>query len=153
MLVASMQTLAREFAEHCPSLGKAAEELATTPRLRLARVYRRLKFDSFDRVIMEKSRNVLGVRARFLWHDVGSWDGLLKAVASTRGNVLRGNVIALDSADVLAHSDARLMVLLGVNDLIIVDTGDAILVAHREMSQHFGRVTDALARAALHRHL
>jgi mannose-1-phosphate guanylyltransferase len=135
MFVASTPTLAREFGEHCPQLGEAANELAVTPRLRLARAYRRLKFDSFDRVIME------------------SWDGLLKAVASARGNVLRGNVIALDSADVLAHSDARLMVLLGVRDLIVVDTGDALLVAHREMSQHVGRVTDELARRGLHRYL
>ena len=153
MFVASTRTLAREFAEHCPVLGKAADELAITPRTKLARGYKRLKFDSFDRVIMEKSNHVLGVRARFLWHDVGSWDGLLKAVASARGSVLRGNVIALDSADVLAHSDARLMVLLGVRDLIVVATGDAILVAHREMSQHVGRVTDELARRGLNRYL
>ncbi len=153
MFVASTRTLALEFAEHCPQLGKAADQLAITPRRKLARAYRRLKFDSFDRVIMEKSAHVLGVRARFSWHDVGSWDGLLKAVASVRGNVLRGNVIALDSGDVLAHSDARLMVLLGVRDLVVVDTGDAILVAHREMSQHVGRVTDELARRGLHRYL
>ena len=153
MFVASTQTLAREFSEHAPQLGKAADQLAITPRTKLASAYRRLKFDSFDRVIMEKSRQVLGVRARFLWHDVGSWDGLLKAVARERGNVLRGKVIALDSGNVLAHSDARLMVLLGVNDLIVVDSGDAILVAHREMSQHVGRVTDELARRGLHRYL
>ena len=153
MFVASTQTLAREFAEHCPQLGKAAEQLAVTSRTKLEPGYRRLKFDSFDRVIMEKSRHVLGVRARFLWHDVGSWDGLMKAVARESGNVLRGNVIALDSGNVLAHSDARLMVLLGVNDIIVVDSGDAILVAHREMSQHVGRVTDELARRGLHRYL
>src|ERR1700674_5190288 len=153
MFVASTQTLAREFAAHCPALGKSAEQLVITPRTKLARAYRRLKFDSFDRVIMEKSAHVLGVRARFSWHDVGSWDGLLKAVASARGSVLRGSVIALDSTDVLAHSDARLMVLLGVRDLIVVDTGDAILVSHREMSQHVGRVTDELARRGLHRYL
>jgi mannose-1-phosphate guanylyltransferase len=153
MFVASTQTLAREFAEHSPSLGRAAEQLAITPRTKLEPAYRRLRFDSFDRVIMEKSRHVLGVRARFLWHDVGSWDGLMKAVARERGNVLRGKVIALDSGNVLAHSDARLMVLLGVSDLIVVDSGDAILVAHREMSQHVGRVTDELTRRGLHRYL
>lgn len=153
MFVVSTQTLARELAEHCPQLGIAAEKLAATPRSKLARAYRRLKFDSFDRVIMEKSSHVLGVRARFSWHDVGSWDGLLKAVADARGNVMRGNVIALDSGPVLAHSDSRLMVLLGVRDLIVVDSGDAILVAHREMSQHVGRVTKELERRGLRRYL
>ncbi len=146
MFVVSTRTLAREFAEHCPLLGIAADQLAATPRTKLARAYRRLTFNSFDREIMEKSAHVLSVRARFSWHDVGSWDGLLNAVANARGSVLRGNVIALDSDRVLAHSDSRLMVLLGVRDLIVVDSGDAILVAHRGMSPHVARVTDELAR-------
>ena len=153
MFVMSTRTLAREFAEHCPQLGIAAEKLAATPRAKLASAYRRLKFDSFDRVIMEKSRHVLCVRARFSWHDVGSWDGLMTAVADPRGSVMRGNVISLDSGRVLAHSDSRLMVLLGVRDLIVVDTGDAILVAHREMSQHVGRVTNELERRGMRRYL
>jgi mannose-1-phosphate guanylyltransferase len=153
MFVVSTRTLARELAEHCPRLGIAAEKLAATPRTKLARAYRRLKFDSFDRVIMEKSRHVLSVRARFSWHDVGSWDGLLEAVADARGSVMRGNVIALDSGPVLAHSDSRLMVLLGVRDLIVVDSGDAILIAHREMSPQVGRVTAELERRGLNRYL
>lgn len=153
MFVMSTRTLAREFAEHCPQLGAAAEKLAAAPGPKLARAYRRLKFDSFDRVIMEKSLNLLCVRARFSWHDVGSWEGLMTAVADARGSVMRGNVIALDSGPVLAHSDSRLMVLLGVRDLIVVDTGDALLVAHREMSQHVGRVTDELERRGLRRYL
>jgi len=153
MFVVSTRTLARELAEHCPALGIAAERLALTPRTKLARAYRRLRFDSFDRVIMEKSTNVLGVRARFSWHDVGSWDGLWGAVGKTGGNVLRGKAIALDSERVLAHSDSRLMVLFGVRDLIVVDAGDAILVAHREMSPHLRRVTEELERRGLQRYL
>ncbi len=153
MFVASTRTLAREFAEHCPALREAAERLALAPRTKLARAYGKLRFDSFDRVIMEKSTNVLGVRARFSWHDVGSWDGLWDAVGGSDGNVLRGNVIALDSERVLAYPDSRLMVLFGVRDLIVVDTGDAILVAHRQMSQHVRRVTEELERRGLQRYL
>src|SRR5271154_1530027 len=153
MFVASTSTLAREFSEHSPMLAVAAEKLAGTPRTRLARAYGRLKYDSFDRVIMEKSANVLSVRARFSWHDVGSWDGLWDAVGGADGNVIRGNAITLDSERVLGHSDSRLMVLFGVRDLIVVDTGDAILVAHRERSPHVGRVTEELRRRGLQRYL
>ncbi len=149
MFVASTQTLAREFAAHAPELGIAAGKLARMPRKKLARAYGRLRYDSFDRVIMEKSANVLSVRARFSWHDVGSWDGLWDAVGNVGGNVIRGNAIALESERVLAHPDSRLMVLFGVRDLIVVDTGDAILVAHREMSPHVGRVTKELERRGL----
>ena len=153
MFVVSTRTLAREFAAHCPALGKAAQRLALTPRTKLARAYGRLRFDSFDRVIMEKSSNVLGVRARFSWHDVGSWDGLWDAIGEAGGNVLRGNAIALESERVLAYPDSRLMVLFGVRDLIVVDTGDAILVAHRAMSPHVRRVTEELERRGLQRYL
>jgi mannose-1-phosphate guanylyltransferase len=153
MFVASTRTLAREFAEHSPALGVAAEKLARTPRAKLARAYGRLRYDSFDRVIMEKSANVLGVRARFSWHDVGSWNGLWDAVGGADGNVIRGNAIALDSERVLAYPDSRLMVLFGVRDLIVVDTGDAILIAHREKSQHVRRVTEELERRGLGRYL
>ena len=153
MFVVSTRTLAREFGEHSPALGIDAEKLARTPRTKLARAYGRLRYDSFDRVIMEKSANVLGVRARFSWHDVGSWDRLCDAVGGAGGNVIRGNAIALDSERVLAYPDSRLMVLFGVRDLIVVDTGDAILVTHREMSPQVGRITRELERRGLRRYL
>jgi mannose-1-phosphate guanylyltransferase len=102
---------------------------------------------------MEKSAHVLGVRARFSWHDVGSWDGLWDAVGGAGGNVIRGNAIALDSERVLALPDSRLMVLFGVRDLIVVDTGDAILVANRERSPQLGRVIQELERRGLRRYL
>jgi mannose-1-phosphate guanylyltransferase len=153
MFVVSTRTLAREFAEHSPQLGIAAEKLARTPRANLARAYGKLRYDSFDRVIMEKSARVLGVRARFSWHDVGSWDGLWDAISGDSGNVLRGNVVALDSERVLAHSDSRLMVLFGVRDLIVVDTGDAILVTPRERSPQVGQVTKELERRGMRRYL
>ncbi len=153
MFVASTQTLTREFAAHSPQLGIDAEKLARLPRTKLAHAYGKLRYDSFDRVIMEKSSNVLTVRARFSWHDVGSWDGLWDAVGDVDGNVMRGNAIALESDRVLAHSDSRLMVLFGVQDLIVVDTGDAILIAHRDRSPHVGRVTEDLKRRGLQRYL
>ena len=83
MFVVSTRTLAREFERTLPGLGIAAEKLAR-PADDTARAYRTPAFDSFDRVIMEKSANVLSVRARFSWHDVGTWDGLWEAV-SRRG--------------------------------------------------------------------
>lgn len=153
MFVASTRTLAREFAAHAPALGKAAERLTRMAPAKLASAYARLRYDSFDRVIMEKSASVLSVRARFSWHDVGSWEGLWDAVGGAGGNVIRGNAIALESERVLAHPDSRLMVLFGVRDLIVVDTGDAILIAHREMSPHVRRVTEELERRGLTRYL
>ena len=153
MFVMPTQVLAREMSEHCPSLAAAAEQLGAMPASKIGAFYRGLKFNSFDRELIEKSRNILGVRARFSWHDVGSWDGLWAAVRDKAGNVLRGNVIAMDSQRVLAHSDSRLLALFGVSDLVVVDTGDAILVAHRDQSQNIGRITEELKRRGLKQYL
>ncbi len=153
MFVMDSRTLDSELRAHSPALAMAAKALATMPRAKFVRAYKKLKFDAFDREVVERSGNVLGVRARFRWHDVGSWEGLRQAVAGESASVTRGNVLALDSERILAHSDSRLMVIFGVNDLIAVDTGDAILIAHRNKSDALRRVTDALATPALRKYL
>ena len=119
-------TLTSELDQHAPGLAGAMREFAGASAAKVARIYRGLDFDAFDRVVAEKSRNVLSVRARFRWHDVGSWEGLWEALGGREANVLKGEVIALASEGVLARgSEGRLMVLLGVKDLVAVDTGDA----------------------------
>jgi hypothetical protein len=62
----------------------------------------------------------------------------------------RANVLGVQ---VLAHSDSRWVILFGVRDLIVVDAGEALLVAHREVSQHLGLVTKEFERRGLLRHL
>jgi len=154
MFVMNPATLLSEFDRHAPELGRAMREFGGASPAAVARIYRRLDFDAFDRVVAEKSRNVLTVRARFRWHDVGSWEGLWEALGGRAANVLKGEVIALDSESVLARgAKGRLMVLLGVKDLVAVDTGDAILIAGRKSSQDLRRVVDELARRGLNRYL
>ncbi|HTQ24316.1 MAG TPA: sugar phosphate nucleotidyltransferase [Candidatus Binataceae bacterium] len=154
MFVMEPATLLSELDQHAPDLGRAMREFGGASPAAVARIYRSLDFDAFDRVVAEKSRNVLGVQARFRWHDVGSWEGLWEALGGRDANVLKGEVIALDSEGVLARgAKGRLMVLLGVKDLVAVDTGDAILVAGRKSSQDLRHVVDELARRRLNRYL
>jgi mannose-1-phosphate guanylyltransferase len=154
IFVMQIATLARELGEHAPKLATAMSTLATQRDVDLSRAYGRLKFDSFDRVVAEKSTRVLSVRARFRWFDVGSWEGLWEALSDgADGNVTLGNVIALDTNGVIARGGKRLMVLLGVSDLVAVDTGDAILIARRSQSQEVRRVPEELARRGLSRYL
>ena len=152
MFVMDTGTLTSELEQHAPGLAGAMRTLAGAPAAKVARIYRRLDFDAFDRVVAEKSRSVLSVRARFRWHDVGSWEGLWEALRGRESNVLKGEVIALDCEGVLARGgDKRLMVLLGVKDLVAVDTGDALLIASRKSSQDLRRVVDELGRRRLDR--
>jgi mannose-1-phosphate guanylyltransferase len=153
MFVMATRTLDAELRAHSPALARAARRLAAMRGKGFARAYSRLAFDSFDYEVVEKSKSVLGVRARFRWHDVGSWEGLWQAVGGGGCEVTRGNVLAMDSERYLAHSDSRLMVLFGVSDLIAIDTGDALLIAHRSQSPEIRRVTEELARRGMHRYL
>lgn len=153
MFVMETGTLHAEFEAHCPPLADAMDTLARTRATDLARVYRKLDFDSFDRVVLEKSSRVLGVRADFEWHDVGTWEGLWEAMGGRTDNVLVGEVMAFDSDGVLAHSNSRLMVLLGVKDIVAVDTPDALLIINRARSQETRRVTEELKRRGLTHYL
>jgi mannose-1-phosphate guanylyltransferase len=95
----------------------------------------------------------LGVRARFTWHDVGSWEGLWDALRGNGGNVLMGNVLELGTDGVLARTHGRLMVLLGVKDIVAIETPDVILIANRQQSQDVRKVIDELKRRGLDRYL
>ncbi len=162
MFVVGTRTLDDELREHCPALAAAMNKIAAAPA-KSAALYGRLHFDAFDREIVEKSRRVLCVRARFRWHDVGSWEGLWEAMRGPSSrvhdsrapgdNVLSGNVIALAANGIFAHARDRLMVLMGVDDLVVVDSGDALLIARRSRSQELRLVTDELKRRGLDRYL
>ena len=154
MFVMRIATLASELQEHAPGLAIAMSRFAKLGAAEFSRTYRKLEFDSFDRVVAEKSKHVLSVRAGFRWFDVGSWEGLWEALSEGADrNVMLGNVIALDTHDVMARSGSRLMVLVGVSDLVAIDTGDAILIARRSQSQEVRRVPEELARRGLSRYL
>jgi len=147
MFVMGTATLAGELALHCPPLAAALPKLVRLKGPALVRAYRALKMDAFDRDVVEKSAHVISVRARFEWHDVGSWQGLWEAMRGRGDNVTTGPVVAIDSHGVIARAiEGRLMVIAGMDDLVVVDAGDAILIARRSRSQDLRRVTDELRR-------
>jgi mannose-1-phosphate guanylyltransferase len=153
MFVMSTRTLDDELREHAPALSRAVRRMAGKPAGAIAGAYLKLSFDAFDREVVEKSKRILGVRARFSWHDVGSWEGLRQALRGNQEDILRGNVIALDSSRVVAHGGKRLMVLFGVDDIVAIDTDDAVLITHRGRSQELRRISEELTRRGLRRYL
>jgi mannose-1-phosphate guanylyltransferase len=93
---------------------------------------------------MEKARNVAVIPCSFGWNDIGSW----KAVAEVHsgdesGNAFQGNAILLNSRGTYVHSTNRLVAAVGVEDLVVVDTSDAVLVAHKSSAQD---VRDVVAK-------
>jgi mannose-1-phosphate guanylyltransferase len=146
-------TLASELNARLPMLAAAMSRFPLMKPRDLHAVYRQLEAASFDREIAEKSDKLTGVEANFDWHDVGSWSGLWTALRGKATNVISGGIIIDDVEGVLARGGKRLMVLLGVKDLVAVDTDDAILIASRARSQDISRVLKTLRDRGLERYL
>lgn len=153
MFVMKAATLAAELDQYAPPLGEAMRSFPSMRAAQLEQDYRALDFDAFDRVVAEKSRNVLGVHAHFTWHDVGSWEGLWEALRGRSRNVLTGNVLEIGSDGVLARARDHLMVLLGVKDIVAIETADVILIVNRTQSQDVRKVIEELKRRGSDRYL
>ncbi len=103
---------------------------------------------SIDYAVMERADNVHVVPAKFSWNDVGSWPAVASAhPADANGNTLPDDVVAVDTTgthvQVESHG-AKVVATLGVHDLVIVDTPDALLVAHKNSAQQVKKVVDLL---------
>jgi mannose-1-phosphate guanylyltransferase/mannose-6-phosphate isomerase len=153
IFVMHTEALARALKTHCPGLPEALDQISRMAPDKARARFSKLRFDSFDYAVLEKSRGLLAVPARFRWHDVGSWEGLWKATHRPDSNALQGSVLNLDTRGVIAHSPRRLMVLLGVEDLVAVDTGDTILIARRSRSEQVRKVVEELKRRGLRDYL
>ncbi|MET0269832.1 MAG: mannose-1-phosphate guanylyltransferase/mannose-6-phosphate isomerase [Sphingomonas sp.] len=101
--------------------------------------------DSIDYAVMEKAARVAVAPVDMGWSDVGSWDALHDIAAKDGdGNVHHGEVVAIDTSGCLIRSDGPLVAAVGVKDLIVIATGDAILIMPRGSSQEVKRAVEAL---------
>ena len=111
-------------------------------------VYRQARSISIDYGVMEKAQNTLVIPGDFGWSDVGSWDALWEvSPRDEKGNAVRGQSINIDSRNCLVHSPGKTVALVGVEDLIVVETGDALMICKRGSSQDVKKVVDWLERA------
>jgi mannose-1-phosphate guanylyltransferase/mannose-1-phosphate guanylyltransferase/mannose-6-phosphate isomerase len=103
--------------------------------------------DSIDYAVMEKAERVAVVPVEMGWSDVGSWDALHEiAVKDGDGNAHHGEIMAIDTANCLIRSEGPLVAAIGVRDLIVIATGDAVLIMPRGDSQQVKRAIEMLKR-------
>ncbi|HKH46032.1 MAG TPA: sugar phosphate nucleotidyltransferase [Thermoanaerobaculia bacterium] len=127
-----------------PELARGLEEIAAAPE-RLGELYGRLPADSIDYAVMEKLDGISTLPLDCGWSDLGSWaalDDILPRDAS--GNTGRGDVVAVESGNNLLFSDAGAIAVLGVEGLVVVRTGDAVLVMPKERSQEVRKIVAQL---------
>ncbi|HLB43320.1 MAG TPA: mannose-1-phosphate guanylyltransferase/mannose-6-phosphate isomerase [Gammaproteobacteria bacterium] len=92
--------------------------------------------NSIDYAVMEKTKNVILLPLQTAWSDIGSWSALYDIQESNQdGNILEGDVVAEEVKNSYLRAESRMLAVVGVSDHIIVETPDAVLVAHKDKSQ------------------
>ncbi len=149
-----------ELASFAPAIAAAAEAA-----VRLG--YRDLDFcrldeasftlcpsDSIDYAVMERTSHAVVVPADIGWSDVGSWSALWQVQhGDGDGNVQRGDVYLDGVTNSLVRAESRIVAVVGVQDLIVVETADAVLVAHKDQVQRVKQVVDHLKSKERTEHL
>jgi mannose-1-phosphate guanylyltransferase len=108
-------------------------------------IYAGLQAVSIDYGVMEKADEVLISPGDFGWSDLGSWDALWEiSPKDENGNAVRGEFIGIDTGDSLIYSPGKLVALVGVKDLLVIETKDALLICRRGRSQDVRKVVAAL---------
>lgn len=111
--------------------------------------YRRAPRKSFDCAVMEKTDRAAMVEGRFRWSDITSWDAVYDSAPHDDAfNAIRGDVVALDVENSLIHSEDRLAAVVGVKELIVVTTSDAVLVVPRSRAHDVKDLVAKLKKAA-----
>ncbi len=139
----------------CEELNKVDKAIGTQHyQTTLDQVYGLIRGISIDYGVMEKAEDVYIIPAKFGWSDIGSWDEVYKMSGKDdNGNTITGKVIQMDTKNTLIYTENRVIATVGVEDLLIVDTGDALLICKRGRSQEVKDIADYLKRKQMQEYL
>lgn len=141
-----------ELAKHAPDMLAACRTAIAGGKADLefvrldAEAFSNCPADSIDYAVMEKTDKALVVPLSANWNDVGSWSALWEVQnKDAAGNVAKGDVISINSRNsYINSSDGRLVATVGVENIVVVDTKDAVLIAHKDHVQDVKKVVDEL---------
>ncbi|MCF3195928.1 mannose-1-phosphate guanylyltransferase/mannose-6-phosphate isomerase [Pseudomonas bubulae] len=110
--------------------------------------------DSVDYAVMEKTADAVMVPLDAGWSDIGSWTALWDVSdKDQQGNVFKGDVLDQQSRNTYVHADSRLVATVGLDDLVIVETKDAVLVAHKDHVQDVKKIVEQLKNGSRTEHI
>jgi mannose-1-phosphate guanylyltransferase len=154
MFVWRSSVILAAFREHMPEmyhgLERIRQELENGQELgvsaQINSIFSSLESISIDFGVLEHARNCVVIDAEpFGWNDVGSWDQWAENfLADENGNLVHGDAVVIDSKSCVVRSEGRLIAAVGLQDVVIVDSGDAILVVSREHVQDVRKVVTEL---------
>ncbi|HXH72592.1 MAG TPA: mannose-1-phosphate guanylyltransferase/mannose-6-phosphate isomerase [Mariprofundaceae bacterium] len=151
MFVWKASTILAEIRTHLPEVAALLVEMRSDWRKgddwqeSVRQQFARMPSISIDYGVLEKSSNVALVPADIAWSDVGSWDAVFDlSDKDAAGNAIAGNVAAIDCRNTLIRSESRLVAAVGLEDVIVIETPDALLVMKRGDSQRVRDVVEAV---------
>ncbi len=149
MFVFSAQAINQAFETLCPEIHAIVSEIVLSgnnPSV-IDRLFPTLPDISIDYAIMERSDRIAAFPVDFQWADVGSWDALIPFVdESESGNRIQGGHVLIQCRNTFVTGHDRTVVGIGIEDLIIVDTKDALLVCRRDLAQKVNEVVGILSK-------
>jgi len=154
-----VKAIMKGFQTFMPDLYAAALEIGKAGGMAerdkvIARQYSKIESQTIDYGIMEKAGNIKVVEAAFQWDDVGSWRGLDKhRDKDSAGNIVGAPHIGIDTHNCIIIGEEQLVATIGVDDLVIVRTGDAILICQKERAQEVRKLVDLLKEKNLDKYL
>ncbi len=159
MFIFRVDTMLAEIKKSLPELNAALHKLEKDllsnnfPKT-LELVYSQLKGISIDYGVMEKSHQVYTIKSYFDWSDVGSWDEIYNFKEKDgNGNVKHGMTLTINSKNCLIINDQRISALIGVENLLVIDTDNGLLICKKGESQNVKEVVDYLRRKGLDQYL
>lgn len=142
-----------ELAEHRPDIGDAVNRAVRTGKRVGSRIlldsddFTACPAESIDYAVMEHTDHAVVLPIDPGWSDVGSWTALWEISSrDTDGNTIEGDAVVIDTRDSLIHGHDRLVAVVGVEDVVVVDTADAVLVTSMQASQRVKDLVDTLNR-------
>ncbi len=145
MFVFHVGTLLREAMERCPDIcGPFCQQDPFEPE-QVKTAYRQTKTQSIDYAVMEHTQRGFMVPTSFGWNDVGSWQSLYEvSEKDEHGNVASGKNIAIDTHGCLIYGKERLIATVGIENMAVIDTPDALMVCPLDQTQRIREVVDRL---------
>ncbi|SKA03724.1 mannose-1-phosphate guanylyltransferase [Selenihalanaerobacter shriftii] len=153
MFVWQVSTIRKMFKKYMPKLHQALERMkeaiGTESEFEvLTKEFEKLDSISIDYGIMEKADDIYVIPGDFGWDDVGSWPALERVrEADKAGNVVKGNHIGLETKNSIIQGNGKLITTVGLEDVVIVDTEDAILICDKKKAQDIKKLRKQLAES------